>query len=134
MGKREPRPQERPVPPVKDRDSWRRRFTEALSAALVKDGKNPVGTEPGTFKPQKGDLFEWVEETQVALEFKTIDNCGRAVEADMFGPKIAMAFNDPPITHARLDERPDLIETVLKPRQGRSHLLAVETKGWVKED
>ena len=56
-----------------------------MSGRRKEDFADPGGSQPLAFEAEIGDFVEGVEDSQVAVEFKAVDEDGLRQEADMLG-------------------------------------------------
>ena len=64
----------------------------------------PWGSKPLAFQPQERQFIHRIEQTQIAVEFQTIDDPRLPIQKDVLGPEVAMPFDNPPLRRPFLQQ------------------------------
>lgn len=113
MRKAQPHAQERVDDLVKIKKALRGRRTQSGGNRLHDAGLDPKSPKDIGFKAQLGQLLKRIDQSQVAIEFKTIEYMRRVRHADVFWTQVAVAFPDPALRGARFVLGQELLETGL---------------------
>ena len=65
---------------------------------------HPGRPQPLAFEAEKSNLIERVDCPKPQVKFETVDDPDFVIEPNMFGPQVAMPFDDPPAANSCRDE------------------------------
>ena len=71
--------------------------------ALEKRRPEPVRAEQSAFDAEIGEFVDGIDHAQFRAEFQAVENGDLVLEADVFGPEIAVAVDEPPLSGARAE-------------------------------